>query len=416
MILPPQAGHPSTIVDYTATQSQVRTGTAAGLDRMYVLEWVAASEITEHTTIEDYVAVLDEVVQEVGGPVNLVGDCQGGWLATIYAALRPENVATLSIGAAPIDFHAGHGAIVDWMTAFRKSVDDPMVVYRSLVKAGRGVHRGQNQLDGFKLMEPAGELTRLAELWANIGDEAYVERYTDFVSWFETTQDMPGDFYLWTVEHLFVDNEVVAGTLQVGGETVDLGKITAPLYLLAGTRDHITPPEQVWALADHASTPREDVHARLFEAGHLGLFMGRSSLQEHWGPVFGDIAESTAARAAEAKSAEAPETLFEEKAAPEVPAAPATTAKSAATTSTSAEAAPAKTTRTRTARTTGATAKKTTAAKTGTARASASKTSTAKSSTTRKPAAKKTETDSTAAAANKPAQKAPAKPAETEGK
>ena len=39
--------------------------------------------------------------------MNLVGDCQGGWLATIYAALHPERVNTLTIAGAPIDFHAG---------------------------------------------------------------------------------------------------------------------------------------------------------------------------------------------------------------------------------------------------------------------------------------------------------------------
>ncbi|MEJ7718849.1 MAG: hypothetical protein WKF31_13125 [Thermoleophilaceae bacterium] len=32
-----------------------------------------------------------------GGPVNLVGDRQGGWLAAIYAALHPEQINTLTI-------------------------------------------------------------------------------------------------------------------------------------------------------------------------------------------------------------------------------------------------------------------------------------------------------------------------------
>ena len=48
-----------------------------------------------------------------GGRVNLVGDCQGGWLAAIYAALHPERVNTLTIAGAPIDFHAGDAVIHD---------------------------------------------------------------------------------------------------------------------------------------------------------------------------------------------------------------------------------------------------------------------------------------------------------------
>ena len=37
----------------------------------------------------------------------MVDDCQGRWLATVYAALNPERVNTLTIAGAPIDFHAG---------------------------------------------------------------------------------------------------------------------------------------------------------------------------------------------------------------------------------------------------------------------------------------------------------------------
>ena len=83
LMLPPQAGHDSCIVDYSPEQSQVEVAKAAGL------------------------------VDSVGGRANLVGDCQGGWLATIYTALRPERVNTLTIAGAPIDFAAGQPQIAD---------------------------------------------------------------------------------------------------------------------------------------------------------------------------------------------------------------------------------------------------------------------------------------------------------------
>lgn len=326
LLLPPQAGHASTIVDYSPQQSQVRFALRS-LEQVYVLEWLGATEETKNTRIEDYIAIMDEAVAALGGRVNLVGDCQGGWLATIYAALRPQAVTTLTIGAAPIDFQAGNASIHDWVERFGM-MPDPMAVYKALVKGGHGVHRGENQITGFKMMEPAGEAERFADLWGNIGNESYVERYLDFVAWFETPQAMPGAFYLWTVEHLFVNNELIQGTLEVGGEKVDLGRITVPLYLLAGTRDHITPPEQVWALAEYAGTPREHVHGRFFEAGHLGLFMGSRPLVEHWAPIFADIAgenerllnREAQARAAETEARTAPVVT---EAAPVTKAAPA---------------------------------------------------------------------------------------------
>lgn len=291
LILPPQAGYTSTIVDYTPDRSQVRTALEQGLTRIFVLEWTGATSETKNTTIEDYIAILDEAVASVGGRVNLVGDSQGGWLAAIYAALRPVSVASLSIGAAPIDFHAGRGAIREWTLAHRAGGGDPMWIYRSLVDAHDGVHSGGYQVAGFKLLDLSGELTRLAELWANITDEEYVGRYRDFVAWLETPQDLPGAFYLWAVERLFVGNELVAGTLEVGGEIVDLSRITMPVHLVAGTADHITPPEQVWALADHIGTPGADIRRHEVDVGHLDLFMSDRALNEHWAPLFGSVAQ-----------------------------------------------------------------------------------------------------------------------------
>ena len=79
----------------------------AGLERAFTLDWIGATEETKDATVEDYLEVIDRAIDHCGGRVNLIGDCQGGWLATIYAALHPERVNTLTIAGAPIDFHAG---------------------------------------------------------------------------------------------------------------------------------------------------------------------------------------------------------------------------------------------------------------------------------------------------------------------
>jgi poly(3-hydroxybutyrate) depolymerase len=57
---------------------------------------------------------VPEAVQELGGRVNLVGDCQGGWLAVVYAGLHPDQVNTLAMGGAPIDTHVGQSGIQEW--------------------------------------------------------------------------------------------------------------------------------------------------------------------------------------------------------------------------------------------------------------------------------------------------------------
>lgn len=291
LFLPPQAGHDSCIVDFDPQQSQVRTAKEAGLTRVLSLDWSGATESTKDASIEDYIAVMCDVVDRLGGSINLVGDCQGGWLAVIYTALYPETVNTLTIAGAPVDFHAGEPLIHDWMRVLSPERD--LEFYRRMVTANNGVLPGEFLLAGFITMQPDNELDRQLQLLANIHDAEHIDRYTTFENWFQHTQPIPGAFYLWIVEHLFQENELVAGTLRVGDRIVDLAQITCPLYLLAGQTDHITPPAQVFALADYAGTEGAAVTQSQTTGGHLGLFMGRESLRSHWAPLFAEIAAAS---------------------------------------------------------------------------------------------------------------------------
>jgi len=283
LVLPPQAGHDSCIVDYSHGQSQMQTIVAGGLKRAYTMDWRGATRETADSSVEDYLDVIDRAVEHCGSKVNLIGDCQGGWLATIYAALNPERINSLTIAGAPIDFHAGEPVIGDCLNWLAPAGD--LHFYEALVAAGGGVLKGRHMLSGFVMIQPGAEVSRQLELLSHLDDREHVARYREFEDWFKYTQDIPGRFYLWIVEHLFCDNALIDGELQVGGRTVDLGVLDMPLHLLAGAADHITPPDQVFALADYVSTPPDRVLRRISTGGHLGLFMGHESLAEHWPPL-----------------------------------------------------------------------------------------------------------------------------------
>ncbi len=304
LVLPPQAGHDSCIVDYAPDQSQMRTIVEAGLRRAYTLDWVGATPDTADASIEDYLDVIDRAVEHCGGRVNLVGDCQGGWLATIYAALAPERVNTLTIAGAPIDFHAGEpviGEVLRWLAP-----GGDLSFYEAMVAAGGGVLKGENMLGGFVLIQPGAEISRQLELLCNLDDAGYVERYREFEDWFKFTQDIPGGLYLWIVRHLFIENQLIEGTLEVRGQLADLGRLDMPLNLLGGANDHITPPDQVFALADYASTPADAVLRRVSSGGHLGLFMGHEALRQQWPPLLAEVlSHSKPARPRRLKAVEA---------------------------------------------------------------------------------------------------------------
>jgi poly(3-hydroxyalkanoate) synthetase len=296
LVLPPQAGHDSCIVDYSMSQSQMQTILAVGLERLFALDWIGVTQETKDATISDYLAEVDAAVAHAGdgGPVNLVGDCQGGWLATIYAALHPERINSLTIAGAPIDFHAGDAVIHESVRALSTA---DLAFFRSLVAYGNGVLKGEFLLGGFIVVKPENELGKQLQLLAHVRDARHVERYRAFEDWFKHTQDVAGPFYLWLIEHLFRDNALIRGELRIDGEPVDLTRIRCPVNLLAGATDHITPPDQVFALADAVSTPARHITKRTAAGGHLGLFMGTEALREHWPVVMGAVLEHSRPKA-----------------------------------------------------------------------------------------------------------------------
>src|SRR5450755_3411969 len=142
LVLPPQAGHDSCVVDYSAEQSQMQTILASGLERALSLDWVGATQETKDASVEDYLDVIDRAVEHCGGRVNLIGDCQGGWLATIYAALYPEKINTLTLAGAPIDFHAGEPVVHEVLRRLAPGGD--LRFYEALVRADGGVLKGEH--------------------------------------------------------------------------------------------------------------------------------------------------------------------------------------------------------------------------------------------------------------------------------
>lgn len=336
VILPPQAGHASSIVDFAEDQSQIMVGRQNGCSRIYSMEWIGATQETKDSGIDDYMVLLREVSDLLGGRINLVGDCQGGWLATIFAALHPERVNSLAIAGAPIDFHAGEPLIHDWLTVLAPGGD--MSYFRSAVSANDGVLPGRFLLDGFKALQPDQELSRSLQLLTNMHDPDYVERHRTFEDWFQWTQAIPGEFYLWIVEHLFIRNSLITGELEVEGRKVNLKDIHCPLFLMAGRTDHITPADQVWALADYVSTPPEHIGRQSAPSGHLGLFMSHEALAKHWPVIFsemGALSTPTPDDDPEVLTDEPRQTqpsMFEEAPAPQEPARQAKPAPSAAPT------------------------------------------------------------------------------------
>src|SRR6185312_15505647 len=197
-----------------------------------------------------------------------------------YAALYPEWVNTLNVAGVLIDFYVGELVINKVIRCVVLNGD--LRFYEGLVAMGGGVLEGRHMLSGFILIQPGAEISRQIDLLLNLDDPAHVARYREFEDWFKHTQAVPGAFYLWIVRNLFRDNGLINGSVEVRGQKIDLSRIDMPLELMGGAADHITPPDQVFALATHASTPASQVRRHMSKGGHLGLFMSHEALGQHW--------------------------------------------------------------------------------------------------------------------------------------
>jgi poly(3-hydroxybutyrate) depolymerase len=273
----PYAGHSSVIADYADGQSLVQTLKANGVSNVFLTDWRSATADMKDLEVDQYLAELNVCVDELGGRVNLVGLCQGGWMAAMLAARFPHKVASLVLAGSPIDADAGEGPI----KAMAK--ETPMSVYEGLVAQGGGLMPGRFMLAGWKGMHPDEQyVQKHIDLYEHVNDPAYLKKTELFESWYENPIDLPGRWYLQVIRSVFKDNLLAKGKFVALGKTLNLKAITCPVYLLAGERDDITPHEQVFAAEGLLGTPTGAIAKRLAPGGHIGLFMGSSTLREVW--------------------------------------------------------------------------------------------------------------------------------------
>lgn len=282
LILSPIAGH-GFIADYGPEQSLVEAALQSGAC-VYAADWSSATYDRRNDSIDGLIEatrifVKEEICPGEDEKLTLIGLCQGGWQSAVYTALYPQEVEHLVLAGSPIDFKAGNGQIQ------RLAEIIPMSFYDYLVKLG-----GQNMSGEFMLMGWKGLhlwdrwIKDPLEVYRNIDDERYMERFRQFRGWYEWTHNIPGVMYKQAVGELFKDNRLIKGEFEVLGRKVDLSRITCPVTLVAGDKDDITLPEQVFNTEFYVGTT--DVEKVTVRGGHIGVFIGKEGIEHQWPAIF----------------------------------------------------------------------------------------------------------------------------------
>lgn len=193
----------------------------------------------------------------------LLGYCQGGTLAAMYAARHPSNVAALTCLATPVRFSEG-GRFARFCDAAWCDVD-------ALVGSD-GLVGTELMGAAFKLLDPMGNWTKYLALEEASRHPAALARALTRERWLEENVPLPGVFAREFIVNAYQHDKLLDGTWQVAGETVDLRRITCPLLVTPCERDFIAPPAACLPLA--TATGSRQVRVEVLRTGHIGVVVG----------------------------------------------------------------------------------------------------------------------------------------------
>jgi poly(3-hydroxyalkanoate) synthetase len=277
LVCAPYALHDATLTDFAPGHSLVAALRAGGLKNVFVTDWRSASPDMRFLSIDSYLSDLNVAVDELGGRANLVGLCQGGWLALAYAARYPAKVRHLVLAGAPVDIKAGESEL----SQVAERV--PVSVFRQLVELGGGRVRGRHLLRCWKhpTLEPSAihGLLQIADDIASPRSARLIERFRE---WHERPLDLPGAYYLQVVHWLYKDNQLANGRFVALGRALDLSAFHGRIFLLAARDDEVVAPEQLFAVRRLAGGKGRQIRAETVACTHLGLFMGATTLRDTW--------------------------------------------------------------------------------------------------------------------------------------
>jgi poly(3-hydroxyalkanoate) synthetase len=276
LICAPYVLHGATIADFAPGHSIVEALRQSGIGNLAVTEWRSCTPQMQDFSIDNYLADLNVVVDELKAPVDLIGLCQGGWMALIYAARFPDPVRRLVLAGAPVEVRAARTPLMDRVDAL------PFAAFENLVHMGKGRVLGRYALRLWGSPAIARDPAHVLQLARGRENDRYVALKQRFNEWHAWTLDLPGAYYLQVVREVFKENRIAEGRFVALGRTIDPGKVDVPMYLLAGRDDEVVAPEQLFAVTRLAETRAQCIETETAPCGHLGLFMGADTIARSW--------------------------------------------------------------------------------------------------------------------------------------
>ncbi|RWM16119.1 MAG: polyhydroxyalkanoate depolymerase [Mesorhizobium sp.] len=283
LIVAPMSGHYATLLRGTVEAMLPHAD-------VHITDWVDARMVplSEGSfDLDDYIDYIVDMLHALGPDTHVMAVCQPSVPVLAAVALMetrgdPFVPSTMTLMGGPIDTRRNPTAVnllaeekgIDW---FRDNVI--MKAPWPVPGFGRDVYPGFLQLSGFMSMNLDRHIIAHKDFFMHLvkhdGDNA--EKHRDFYDEYMAVMDLTAEFYLQTVDTVFVRHALPKGEMMHRGVAIDPSDIrNVALFTIEGQNDDISGLGQTQAAHDLCINIPADRHAHYVQpaVGHYGVFNG----------------------------------------------------------------------------------------------------------------------------------------------
>ncbi|MCA1970239.1 MAG: polyhydroxyalkanoate depolymerase [Rhizobium sp.] len=283
LIVAPMSGHYATLLRGTVEALM------QGAD-VYITDWIDARMVPVTDggfDLDDYIDYVIEMIHHLGADTHVVAVCQPSVpvlaaVAVMEANGDPLYPSSMTLMGGPIDTRSNPTAVNE--LAQNKPLDwfkDNVIMNVPWPQPGfmRAVYPGFLQLSGFMSMNLDRHMIAHKDFYMHLvkndGDSA--EKHRDFYDEYLAVMDLTAEFYLQTVDTVFIKHSLPKGEMLHRGKLVDTKAIrNVALLTVEGENDDISGVGQTRAAQTICPNIPDDkrMHYLQPDVGHYGVFNG----------------------------------------------------------------------------------------------------------------------------------------------
>ncbi len=258
---------------------------------VYITDWIDARQVPVsegYFHFADYVTYVQEFLRFLAPDVHVISVCQPTVpvLAAISLMAAENDSAqprTMTMMGGPIDTRKAPTEVNLYAKKHSRRWFESHVIARVPPKYPgytRRVYPGFLQHSGFVAMNPDRHLQAHLDFYNHLveGDGESAEAHRRFYDEYNAVMDLSAEYYLETLEMVFMQHQLPQGEMVVHGKQVQPWAIhKTALFTIEGELDDISGPGQTEAAHEICTGLATDMkeHFLVPGVGHYGIFSGR---------------------------------------------------------------------------------------------------------------------------------------------